>query len=182
MGVIALGITASACASSSPPREEASRGPSVPVYFHYAKPTSLVLVEFDADRDRKITTAELGAGIDHEWQLAAGEEADGDLGAIGFQNWVQNAVGTVDTRFTHLTVDTDSDGSISEDEFRAALEQEFEAADNNKDGNVTRTELVTFFERQSRGQNAGGQRAGEGRGQGRGQGRGRGRGEGRRRE
>ena len=171
-------LTITACASSAGPkgpnRSDAARsGAQKQATFHYLKPTSLILSEFDGDSDRKITREELSAGIKNEWKMTTKEAADGQLGPIEFSHWVRMVLGTSDTQFSHLSVDTNANGTVSEDEFRAALEREFNLTDTNKDGVLVRSELVSMFEPQFRSQrrNGNANRNRQGRGEGRGEGR-----------
>ncbi|MBT8473128.1 MAG: hypothetical protein KJN99_11040 [Marinicaulis sp.] len=106
----------------------------------------MILIEFDADRDRLLTRSELLAGADAEWRVIAEAAGADELRPIDFSQWVEKAIGTKETAFTHIAVDTNANGTIGAYEFRSALEREFSIADKDKDGVVTRAELVKSFQ------------------------------------
>lgn len=147
--IILMVTTVSACASSQSSRNQ-SRAEAQPA-FHFAKPVSLVLISFDSNDDRSISRDELNAGLDREWQLVTANTEKNFLGPIDFGKWVTASFGSDDLQFSHFTVDINANGSISEDEFDAALIKEFDKADADSNGVVSRAELVSEFSPRNRG-------------------------------
>ena len=151
-GLALLVTSVSACASPHGARESLAGGEQISSTAQIVQPTSMMLIELDADRDRLLTREELASGADAEWRVVAEAAGTEELRPVDFSRWIENAIGTKDTPFTHIAVDTDANGSISDIEFRGALEREFNIADRDKDGVVTRAELVNSVQARQRSQ------------------------------
>lgn len=170
----------SACASSGKPDRRGNRGGDRPetastIPFQYAKPISFILVGFDSDQNKIISESEVAEGALAEWALATREAGSAQLSPIDFRKWMENTLGSHTLSFTHIALDTDQSGSVDEIEFQTALVREFNLADKNEDGLLTRSELLDEFIPRRRGNNsdngANGQRRPNGRGRGGGGGR-----------
>ena len=106
--LLVTGVTA--CASNKPSqRGERGERPQQAA-FHFVKPTTLMLAGFDEDLDKTITSEELARGIDREWLAAAGDP-EAALGPILFDKWAENTLGTGETRFVHMAVDANVNGT-----------------------------------------------------------------------
>ncbi len=110
-----------------------------------AQPIALVFVDFDADRDQCTTSAEVALGADANWRVL---DADGDGAGspIEFSDWALLAMGSAQPTPGRFAFDRDASGSISQREFLAQLEMEFGRLDADKNGCVTRAELVELVE------------------------------------
>ncbi len=164
------------CASSSNGAPDQSRragaGGAAGFSGTASRPISLLMSEFDADRDRRITEAELSAGIAKEWGAM---EAAGSTTPLAYKSWQVAALGSEEALPAFLSFDRNLNNELSADEFEQHMRQEFSELDRDNDGVLTRAEL-TFTLRRPQGGQGQGTRGGQGaRGQG-GRGRGGGRG------
>jgi len=169
--IISTVLFITACSSTPDRREPAQdrqvRGP-VQSSGVFVKPIGLLFTAMDSNGDTKTSKEELTAGIAAEWARLEGRSS-----AAYFMDWSNAALGSTDAFPTFMSFDHDLNGIVTELEFSDRLKQEFASMDKNKDGQVSRDEMLISFEA-PRGRQAGGGEQG-GRGEGRG-GRGGGRG------
>lgn len=102
---------------------------------------TLLFVSFDLDRDLNITTAEIEAGITHEFTRADANR-DGQLQPIEFQNWGNAALGGAYIGPYRLDFDRNVDNVITREEFENELRARSETYDENEDGVLTRADFV----------------------------------------
>lgn len=165
--------TLSACASKpdrkGPPPEDrrANHKPRSSGTFLHS--IAAVFITMDTNKDKTTSRTELSQGIDSEWSGFSGK-----LSAVNFTPWVIENLGSVDATPNFMNFDQDFNGVITKDEFSQSLEQKFNQLDKDKDGNLTRSEMVIAFAAPQgqrsgrRGQDSRPQREGRG-GKGRGQ-------------
>lgn len=148
LAILLAATTLSACATSRPasgPREEPAT--------QLVVPEALIFTEFDANKDRVITEAEFRAGLKSDWAQASKGAAS--IGHIELREWLVGVLGSDAFDFGPVGFDTNYDATITKAEFTSALTQRFTNLDADKDGSLSRKELV----RQSlgRGMNRGGE-------------------------
>lgn len=115
-------------------------------------PEGLVFLEFDADHDRVVTTAELRAGLETDWTQASKGAAS--IGHIDLRAWLVSVLGSDEFDFGPVGFDTNLDSVITKAEFISALTQRFNGLDLDKNGAVSRAELVRRVESLGRGRPA----------------------------
>ncbi|MGF7148861.1 hypothetical protein FHS96_002489 [Sphingomonas zeicaulis] len=115
--------------------------PTTPTIF--ALPLSLAIAGFDADGDTRVTRAEYDAGVIREW-TRADTDGDGTLGAIEHGAWAERTLGSPGALPSLLDLDHDGDDRISREEFTRFFAQRFAALDKDKDGVLTRGELISL--------------------------------------
>jgi hypothetical protein len=118
-------------------------------------PEALIFLEFDANRDRVITDAELRAGLDADWAQASKGAAS--IGHIELREWLVTVLGSDAFDFGPVGFDTNYDATVTKAEFTNAFSNRFANLDANKDGSLSRKELV----RQSLGRGFPGQTPGQ---------------------
>ncbi len=117
----------------------------------------------DANGDMIISAEELDIGTNKQWS-----SFDRNPSAAYFTDWSEKSLGSTDAFPTFLSFDGDLNGVVTELEFSDRLRQEFATMDKNKDGQVTRSEMLVTFEA-PRGRQRGGEQSGRGRGGGEGE-------------
>lgn len=138
--VLAAALSLAACASG-PPRG----GPQGDVGSAY-RPSAflsgaaLLFVQFDADGDYAASKAETEAGAQREWARASGGATV--LSPIQFDTWSAKALGGPNLGPYRLAFDSNVNNEITQTEFTGALIAKFDAWDKNKDGVLTRVEMI----------------------------------------
>jgi hypothetical protein len=154
MGVAAIAaLSVGACASSGGPRGgpggpggpgggrmSGAERPSVIV-----RPGALLMVAFDADGDLAISRAEYDAGTAPMFARADANH-DASITPIEFTNWTELYLGTSESSPGRLSFDTNADGSITKAEFDAEMNALFGQFDADKNGVITRKEMVQRLE------------------------------------
>jgi len=134
-------MTLTACAGGSNTRSEADelRGPAYR-QSAFLSGAALLFVQFDADADYVTSRAEVEAGARGEWDRASGG-AD-KLTPIQFDLWSAKALGGPNLGPYRLAFDSNVNNEITAAEFTAAVLAKFEFWDKDKDGRVTRADMV----------------------------------------
>lgn len=135
LAILVAAATLAACATSRPPagaREEPAT--------QLVVPEALIFLEFDANKDRTITEAEFKAGIESDWMQASKGAAS--IGHIELREWLVGVLGSDGFDFGPVGFDTNYDATITKAEFTNALTQRFTNLDADKNGSLTRAELV----------------------------------------
>ena len=141
---IALFLLAAPAAAQmqAPPQDDGRRpppfrqGPTI-----VAEPVALAIAGFDADQDGIVTRAELIAGAKRSFASVANGAKD--IGYIGYSDWALRWLGDPNALPNPFEVDADRDNRITLDELTAALLFAFDRFDKDRDGRLTRAELVT---------------------------------------
>lgn len=106
------------------------------------EPVAMLLATFDADGDGRTTRAEMEAGARRTF-AAIDKDGTGKLGYIAFADWAERWLGDRNALPSPFEVDADSDDRITLAELTAQLAHTFDRLDRNRDGVLTRAELLT---------------------------------------
>lgn len=109
-----------------------------------------MFLEFDTDHDRVVSSAELRAGLETAWAQAS--KGGASIGHIDLRSWLVGVLGSDEFDFGPVGFDTNLDSVITKAEFAAALTQRFTLLDTDKNGSLSRSELVRRVESLGRGQ------------------------------
>ncbi len=109
----------------------------------FAEPAALFIAACDANGDGRVTQAELTAGVARSYATAEGA-ATGSIGYIAFADWAQAWLGDRNALPSPFEVDRDGDNRITLAELQARFAQFFTRFDRDKDGVLTRAELITI--------------------------------------
>ena len=109
----------------------------------FAEPAALFIAACDANGDGRVTQAELTAGIARSYATAEGA-GTGSIGYIAFADWAQAWLGDRNALPSPFEVDRDGDNRITLAELQARFTQFFARFDRDKDGMLTRAELITI--------------------------------------
>jgi hypothetical protein len=107
------------------------------------EPVAMFLAACDADADGRTTRAELAACTARTF-AGADPGRRGSLGYIDFADWSQRWLGDRNALPSPFSVDIDHDDRITPAELEASLGEAFTRFDKNKDGALTRAELLTI--------------------------------------
>lgn len=132
----------SACASGSgsdrrilTPQDNLRSGGSIAA----VRPIGLLFASMDTDGQTGLSRAELETGIEKEWAVL---NSGAKVSAIDYGNWASSVMGSSEVMPNFLSFDSDFNGGLTKKEFRNGLIREFERADKNQDGLVSREESV----------------------------------------
>jgi hypothetical protein len=109
----------------------------------FAEPAALFIAACDANGDGRVTQAELTAGVARSYATAEGA-AIGSIGYIAFADWAQAWLGDRNALPSPFEVDRDGDNRITLAELQTRFAQFFARFDRDKDGVLTRAELITI--------------------------------------
>lgn len=160
-------ISLSACATKpdrrGPPSDREGRQGPTKSSGTFMQPTAALFTSMDSNGDKKVSTIELQTGTQAEWSRFGSRPS-----ATYFAQWSIANLGSTDAMPTFMSFDRDFNGVVSEEEFSAQLEREFQRLDKNQDSMLERSEMTVAFEAprgQASRQNGGG-KGGKGGGQG----------------
>ncbi len=103
----------------------------------------MALAGFDADGDGRTTRAEMEAGVRRSF-AAIDTGNGGSLGYLGFADWAERWLGDRSALPSPFEVDADGDNRITPAELQAAFARVFARLDVDKDGSLSRKELLTI--------------------------------------
>jgi hypothetical protein len=135
--IATLLLLAQAAPTASPPGP-----PPLPPATLVAEPVALAIAGFDADGDARVTRAELAAGVKRSFASVAGS-AD-TLGYIAFADWAERYLGNRSALPSPFETDANGDNRIGLAELEAKFAEVFARLDADKDGVLTRAELLTI--------------------------------------
>ena len=107
-----------------------------------AEPVALFLAALDRDRDGRTTAAELREGL-AEVTRGMPALADG-IGYIAYSDWAERYLGDRNAVPTPFDIDRNGDNRVTAAELADRFDAIFARFDANKDGGVTRAELLTI--------------------------------------
>lgn len=108
-----------------------------------AEPAALMIAGCDADGDARVSRADLTACVAKAYATADGATA-GSVGYIAFADWAQRWLGDRNALPAPYEVDANGDNRIALAELQSTFARYFARYDIDKDGVVTRAELVTL--------------------------------------
>lgn len=117
--------------------------PAQPPATLVAEPVALAIAASDADGDARVTRAELEAGVRRSF-ATIDTAAAGTLGYIGFADWAERYLGNRSALPSPFETDANGDNRISLAELEAKFAEIFARLDLDKDGVLTRAELLTI--------------------------------------
>lgn len=135
--VLALAMQAPAAV---PPPPAPPRQPGATIV---AEPVAMFIAACDANGDGRTTRAELAACVARTFADADPGHA-GSIGYIGYSDWAQKWLGDRNALPSPYGVDANADDRITLDELQAQFAIAFDRFDLDRDGAVTRAELVTI--------------------------------------
>jgi hypothetical protein len=116
-------------------------GPRQPNALMTVEPVGMMIAAFDSDGDGRVTRAEFDAGVRHSFDtIAAGRDA---IGYLAFSDWAERWLGHRAALPSPFEVDVNGDNRITLDELQDRFALFFTRFDADKDGAITRAELVT---------------------------------------
>ena len=107
------------------------------------EPVAMMIATFDADGDGRVMRDEMRKGVAKSF-AAIDTGNTGKLGYIAFSDWAQKWLGDPNALPGAYETDTDSDNQITLAELQAKFDQIFTRLDKDKDGVLTRAELLTI--------------------------------------
>ena len=132
----------SACASGSSsdarrltPQDNLRSGGSITA----VRPIGLLFASMDTDGRAGLSRAELEAGAEKEWAVL---NSGAKVSAIDYGNWALSVMGSREVMPNFLSFDSDFNGGLTKKEFKNGLMREFDRADENRDGIVSREETT----------------------------------------
>lgn len=134
-------ILALLLAQAAPPAAPLGPPPLPPATL-VAEPVALAIAGFDADGDARVTRAELAAGVKRS--LASVANGAETIGYIAFADWAERYLGNRSALPSPFETDANGDDRISLPELEAKFAEVFARLDVNKDGVLTRAELLTI--------------------------------------
>jgi hypothetical protein len=117
--------------------------PAQPPATLVAEPVAVAIAGFDADGDARVTRAEMEAGVRRSF-AAIDTAGAGTLGYIGFADWAERYLGNRSALPSPFETDANGDDRISLAELEAKFAEVFARLDVDKDGVLTRAELLTI--------------------------------------
>lgn len=107
------------------------------------EPAAMLLASCDADADALTTRAERDICLARAYASAEGAPS-GRIGYIAYGDWARRWLGDPNALPSPYEVDADGDNRIALSELTARFSALFDRYDVNKDGAVSRSELVTI--------------------------------------
>ena len=108
-----------------------------------AEPVAVMIAACDANGDAKVTRPELQACVQRSF-AAIDTTHGGSIGYIGYSDWALMWLGDRNALPSPFSVDADGDNRITLAELQAQFDSLFARFDADKDGAVTRAELLTI--------------------------------------
>ncbi|THD35629.1 MAG: EF-hand domain-containing protein [Sphingomonas sp.] len=107
------------------------------------EPAAMMIAACDADGDGRVTRDELHRCLAHSFALIDTART-GALGYIAFADWAERWLGDRTALPSPFETDADGDNKITLAELDAKFDQIFARLDKDKDGVLTRAELLTI--------------------------------------
>ena len=117
--------------------------PAQPPATMVVEPVGMAIAGFDTDADGRTSTGELTAGVRRSFEAIDTARA-GSLGYIAFADWAERWLGDRNALPSPFETDTDGDDRITLAELQAQFARVVARLDRNKDGAVSRAELLTI--------------------------------------
>ena len=108
-----------------------------------APPAALMLAALDTNNDQKVDRAELEAGADKAFD-SADTDHNGQVSIAELADWARRWLGDAYALPGHFQFDQDQNDVISREEFHVTFRKLFNQFDQNADGVLDRSELLTM--------------------------------------
>lgn len=139
IGSLALSACATKQDRRGPPPDREGQGPARTAGT-FVKPVGLLFAGMDLNNDAIVTEAEFNAGVAAEWS-----NFDRNPSGTYFAVWSVAKLGSTDAYPTFMMFDKNFNNVVSDDEFSERLESEFSQMDVNRDGQLSRSEMIVAF-------------------------------------
>ena len=106
------------------------------------EPVAMAIAGFDANGDARVTRAELDTGVRRSFASVA--KGAKDIGYIDYADWAFAWLGDRNALPSPFEVDRDGDNRITSVELEAYFDRTFARLDKDRDGVLTRAELLTI--------------------------------------
>lgn len=126
--------------AAPPPGTPPSNAPAPATVM--AEPLALLIAAADADGDARTSRAELSASLARSFAAVA--KGQKDIGYLAFADWARRELGSPTALPSPFEVDRDGDNRITLAELQTRLTAVFARLDGDKDGFLTRAELLTI--------------------------------------
>jgi hypothetical protein len=126
-----------------PPVPTAPPSPGQPPATMVYAPVAMAIASFDADGDGRTTAAELSAGVARSY-ATIDTAGSGSIGFIAFADWAERWLGDRNALPSPFETDSDGDNRIALPELQAQFARVVARLDRDKDGVLTRAELLTL--------------------------------------
>ena len=130
-------------AAPVPPGGKRGAVPDVTPPVLVVEPVAMMIAAFDADGDGRVTRDEMHRGVARSF-AAIDTANSAKLGYIAFSDWAERWLGDRNALPGAYETDTDSDNQITLAELQAKFDSIFTRLDRDKDGVLTRGELLTI--------------------------------------
>jgi len=149
LAVMLIAVTAAGCAT---PRRGPATRPDTPADRanesygggdKSAPPAALMLAALDTNNDQKVDRKELEAGADRAFE-SADTDHSGAVSIAELADWARRWLGDAYALPGHFQFDQDQNDSISREEFHITFRRLFARFDQNNDGVLDRSELLTM--------------------------------------
>lgn len=137
--MLLLALALQAAAPAAPPPGPRAQPPATIL----VEPAAAFLAACDANADALTTRAERDAGVARAYATADGANSPRGIGYITYTDWARRWLGDPNALPSPYEVDADGDNRITAAELQRRFAALFDRYDGDKDGALTRTELVT---------------------------------------
>lgn len=156
--MLLLALILQTAAPTAPPPGARAQPPATIL----VEPAAAFLAACDANADALTTRAERDACTARAYATADGAASPRGLGYIAYADWARRWLGDANALPSPYEVDADGDDRITAPELQRRFAALFDRYDLNKDGTLTRAELVTVRARPPGEEERGGRRRARG--------------------
>ena len=130
-------------AAQTPAPVAPTAAPGQPLATIVAEPVAMMIAACDANGDALVSRAELTACLAHSY-AGADPDKKGSIGYIAYAEWALKWLGDRNALPSPFEVDSDGDNRITLAEIEARFDSIFTRLDKDKDGSLSRAELLTI--------------------------------------
>lgn len=141
--MIAAPVGATATAQTPPPAAVTPSAPAQPTATIVAEPAAVFIAACDQDADGRTMRAELTACVTRSFARIDTANS-GSIGYIGYADWALLWLGDRNALPSPFGVDTNQDNRITPDELQTEFGRLFDRYDVDRNGVVTRAEVLSI--------------------------------------